>query len=66
MKFNSAVENLQYSLIRVLKNEAAKYPNYIDLTIGEPDIGTPKGLINEAMEYGNCLLYTSPSPRDCS
>ena len=49
MKFNSAVENLQYSLIRVLKNEATKYPNSIDLTIGEPDIGTPKGLIEEAM-----------------
>lgn len=61
MKFNSAVENLQYSLIRVLKNEAAKYPNSIDLTIGEPDIGTPKGLINEAMEYGknHQLKYAS-------
>lgn len=62
MKFNSAVENLQYSLIRVLKNEATKYPNSIDLTIGEPDIGTPKGLIEEAMEYGkNHQLKYAPS-----
>lgn len=52
MRFNSAVENLQYSLIRVLKDEATKYPNSIDLTIGEPDIVTPKGLVEKAMEYG--------------
>ena len=52
MRLNSEVENLQYSLIRVLKDEAAKYPNAIDLTIGEPDITTPKGLVEEAMEYG--------------
>ena len=52
MRFNSAVENLQYSLIRVLKDEASKYPNSIDLTIGEPDIVTPKGLVEKAMEYG--------------
>lgn len=52
MKFNSAVENLQYSLIRVLKDEATKYPDSIDLTIGEPDIATPKALVEEVMEYG--------------
>lgn len=52
MRLNSEVENLQYSLIRVLKDEASKYDNVIDLTIGEPDIPTPKGLVEEAMEYG--------------
>lgn len=52
MRFNSAVENLQYSLIRVLKDEATKYPNSIDLTIGEPDLVTPKGIVDKVMEYG--------------
>lgn len=53
MRLNSAVEKLQYSLIRVLKDEATKFPNSIDLTIGEPDIPTPKGIVKECMEYGN-------------
>ena len=52
MRLNREVENLQYSLIRALKDEAAKYKDVIDLTIGEPDIPTPKGLVEEAMEYG--------------
>lgn len=59
MEINRVAQNLQYSLIRVLKNEAAKYSDTIDLTIGEPDIPTPHGLIEEAMEYGrnNQLKY---------
>lgn len=59
MEINKVAQNLQYSLIRVLKDEAAKYSDTIDLTIGEPDIPTPKGLVEEAMEYGrnNQLKY---------
>ena len=52
MRLNREVENLQYSLIRALKDEADKYKDVIDLTIGEPDIPTPKDLVEEAMEYG--------------
>lgn len=52
MRLNSEVESLQFSLIRVLKNEATKYSDVIDLTIGEPDIPTPSGLVEEVMEYG--------------
>lgn len=59
MQLNSTVENLQFSLIRVLKNEAAKYPDTIDLTIGEPDLPTPTQIIEETMKYGlnNQLKY---------
>lgn len=59
MKLNTIVEGLQPSLIRTLKQEAKKYPNVIDLTIGEPDITPPKQLVDELMEYGkhNQLKY---------
>lgn len=59
MQLNSTVENLQFSLIRVLKNEAAKYNDAIDLTIGEPDLPTPTQIIEETMKYGlnNQLKY---------
>lgn len=52
MEISRKVENLKYSLIRVLKEEAENYPDVIDLTIGEPDIPTPYGIVEEAMEYG--------------
>lgn len=52
MELSRAVGKLKYSLIRVLKEEAANYPDVIDLTIGEPDIPTPQKLIDEVMEYG--------------
>lgn len=56
---NKKTEKLKYSLIRVLKEEATKYSDVINLTIGEPDIPTPKNLVEEAMEYGknNQLNY---------
>lgn len=59
MKINNIVGGLQPSLIRTLKQEAKKYPNVIDLTIGEPDITPPQQLVEELMEYGkhNQLKY---------
>lgn len=59
MKINNIVGDLQPSLIRTLKQEAKKYPNVIDLTIGEPDITPPQELVEELMEYGkhNQLKY---------
>lgn len=59
MKINNIVGGLQPSLIRTLKQEAKKYPNVIDLTIGEPDITPPQELVEELMEYGkhNQLKY---------
>lgn len=59
MKINNIVRGLQPSLIRTLKQEAKKYPNVIDLTIGEPDITPPQQLVEELMEYGkhNQLKY---------
>lgn len=59
MELNRKVEKLKYSLIRVLKEEASKYSDVINLTIGEPDIPTPKELVMEAMKYGeeNQLNY---------
>ena len=52
MEINREVEKLQYSLIRALNEESKKYSDSIDLTIGEPDIPSPKELINEALKYG--------------
>ena len=47
------VQDLQFSGIRKFFDIAASYDDVISLSVGEPDFKT-------------CLLYTSPSPRDCS
>lgn len=52
MEINREVSKLQYSLIRTLNEESRKYSDAIDLTIGEPDIPSPKELITEALKYG--------------
>ncbi|MGF6906337.1 pyridoxal phosphate-dependent aminotransferase [Fusobacterium sp. PH5-44] len=51
MELNRVVTNLKYSLIRTVAEEAQKYSNVISLTIGEPDIETPRELIMETLEY---------------
>lgn len=52
MEINREVSKLQYSLIRALNEESRKYSDAVDLTIGEPDIPSPKELITEALQYG--------------
>ncbi len=52
MEINREVSKLQYSLIRALNEESRKYSDAVDLTIGEPDIPSPKELIIEALQYG--------------
>lgn len=52
MEINKEVSKLQYSLIRALNEESRKYSDAIDLTIGEPDIPSPKELITETLKYG--------------
>lgn len=66
IELNRNAQKLKYSLIRVLKDEAAKYKDVINLTIGEPDIPTPKELIDEVMDYGknNQLRYAQAGGDD--
>ena len=35
-------------------------------TAGEQEFYAEKGFVNEPQRCKACLLYTSPSPRDCS
>ncbi|NME36205.1 MULTISPECIES: pyridoxal phosphate-dependent aminotransferase [Fusobacterium] len=51
MVINQNVAKLKYSLIRLLNEESRKYENSIDLTIGEPDILTEKGIVEDACNY---------------
>lgn len=51
MEINQNIAKVQYSLIRLLNEEAKKFENSIDLTIGEPDIVTEKGIVEDACEY---------------
>ena len=51
--------------------KAGRYPDIIDLSIGDPDLKTPQKIIDLAFADAGaghtkytCLLYTSPSPRD--
>ena len=60
MKISRKVEKLKYSLIRVLKEESAKYSDVVNLTIGEPDIPTPEKLVAEAMKYGETHQLNYP------
>ena len=56
------------SVIRILSEFAAKrgeeigYDNVFDYSLGNPSVPVPE----EFTECMICLLYTSPSPRDCS
>jgi len=51
MELNKAVKNLKYSLIRTVAEAAKEYDNVISLTIGEPDIPTPRGIIEETLKF---------------
>lgn len=51
MQVNQNIAKIQYSLIRVLNEEAKKYDNSINLTIGEPDLSTEKGIVEDACQY---------------
>lgn len=51
MEINQNIAKVQYSLIRLLNEEARKFEDSIDLTIGEPDIVTEKGIVEDACEY---------------
>ena len=51
MEINQNISKVQYSLIRLLNEEAKKYEGSIDLTIGEPDILTEKGIVEDACQY---------------
>lgn len=51
MEINQNISKVQYSLIRLLNEEAKKYDGAIDLTIGEPDLLTEKGIIEDACNY---------------
>lgn len=51
MEVNQNISKIEYSLIRVLNEEAKKYDNSINLTIGEPDLTTEKGIVEDACQY---------------
>lgn len=51
MEINQNIAKVQYSLIRLLNEEARKFEDSIDLTIGEPDIATETGIVEDACEY---------------
>lgn len=59
MTLNKVVDQLEYSLIRILKEKASEYDDVIDLTIGEPDLPVPKTIVKETLEYAekNHLPY---------
>ncbi|MDR1832236.1 MAG: aminotransferase class I/II-fold pyridoxal phosphate-dependent enzyme [Fusobacteriaceae bacterium] len=50
MKISSAIQNLQRSLIRKIFEESLNYKDVINLTIGDPDIATPRELVMEAVK----------------
>lgn len=60
MEVNKVVNNLQYSLIRALKEEAVNYSDVIDLTVGEPDLETPKEIVLEAFEKAKKIKLGYP------
>ncbi|MDR3259176.1 MAG: aminotransferase class I/II-fold pyridoxal phosphate-dependent enzyme [Fusobacteriaceae bacterium] len=60
MEINKQVKELQYSVIRTISEKSAKYQNVINLTIGEPDIPTPKQLILEALELAKNKHFGYP------
>lgn len=61
MEINQNIAKVQYSLIRLLNEEARKFEDSIDLTIGEPDIATEKGIVEDACEYAMTHKLGYPS-----
>jgi aminotransferase len=60
MEINRQVKKLQYSAIRTISEKSAKYQNVINLTIGEPDIPTPKKLMLEALKLAENKHFGYP------
>ncbi|MGL6167887.1 MAG: pyridoxal phosphate-dependent aminotransferase [Fusobacteriaceae bacterium] len=60
MELNSVVMNLKYSVIREINELAKEYEGVIQLTIGEPDVQSPKALVAEVLEYGKSARLTYP------
>lgn len=50
MQLNRAIQNLQQSMIRKISDESSAYLDVINLTIGDPDIKTPKELVHETIK----------------
>ena len=62
MQISNVTQNLAFSPIRAITETARKIENSILLTIGEPDITPPQGLVDATMEYGrNNPLPYAPS-----
>ncbi|MGL5721715.1 MAG: pyridoxal phosphate-dependent aminotransferase [Brevinema sp.] len=62
MQISNITQNLAFSTIRAITETAKEIENSILLTIGEPDITPPQGLINATMDYGrNNPLPYAPS-----
>ena len=55
-KFSSQEIESQYNLIKMLLSEPEKYKDAIE--------AIKKDIAYMPIELKNCLLYTSPSPRD--
>ncbi|MGL6121175.1 MAG: pyridoxal phosphate-dependent aminotransferase, partial [Fusobacteriaceae bacterium] len=60
MELNSVVMNLKYSVIREINELAKEYEGVIQLTIGEPDVQSPKALVAEVLKYGKSARLTYP------
>ncbi len=59
MYINPRVKELEVSIIRQIAQKAAKMDDVINLTIGEPDIPTPRVIVEKSIEYmkNNQLKY---------
>ncbi len=59
MYINPRVKELEVSVIRQIAQKAAKIEDVVNLTIGEPDIPTPRVIIEKSAEYmqNNQLKY---------
>lgn len=53
MQISNLVQNSEPQLIRNIYEKAKQYTNVVDLTLGDPDIPTPKSVINEAQKALN-------------
>ena len=62
--------NFDSSGIRKMFDLAANLEDPVNLSIGQPDFPVPRPVkdayIKAIEEDKNCLLYTSPSPRDAT
>ena len=52
--------------IRVLGGSKRKYGNIGDVIVASVRKSAPGGQVKKGEVVKACLLYTSPSPRDCS